>query len=188
MLPHRLRRLSRCTYLGHRFYFLTWLTKARRRVFLDAGIVAQCKQQFLRAAALTDFAIRAYTCMPDHLHLLVEGLTADADLRAFVKRGKQLSAYYTKRVTGSQLWVSGYFERIVRHDEDPQRFARYILLNPVRGKLSESVGSIPIRGQRLPVGPTFRSGGSLASKQLIRAANPGRSSPDSAALRDRRRP
>jgi putative transposase len=143
MLPHRLRRLSRCTYLGPRLYFLTLLTKARRRVFLDATIVAQCREQFLRAATLTDFAIRAYTYMPDHLHMLVEGLAHDADLRAFMKRGKQLSAYHTKRVTGSQLWVNGYLEWILRHDEDPQRFVRYILLNPVRAGLSDAPGQHP---------------------------------------------
>ena len=91
--------------------------------------------------------------MPDHLHMLVEGLTHDADLRAFMKRGKQLSAYHTKRVTGSQLWVSGYFERIVRHDEDPKRFARYILLNPVQARLSESVGQHPHTWAETPSRP-----------------------------------
>jgi hypothetical protein len=60
-----------------------------------------------------------------------------------MKRGKQLSAYYTKRVTGSQLWVSGYLERILRHDEDLQRFVRYIVLNPVRAELSDSPGQHP---------------------------------------------
>jgi putative transposase len=97
-------------------------------------------EQFLRAATQTRFAVRAYFFMPDHLHLLVEGITGDADFRQFMKRGKQLSGYHGKRMTGHRLWVAGYYERIVRHDEDPRRFTQYILLNPVRAKLADAVG------------------------------------------------
>ena len=70
--------------------------------------------------------------MPDHAHLLVRGLAADSYLPSFMKRAKQLSSFHVKRLTGRRLWAPGYYDRIVRHDEDPRRFVRYILINPVR--------------------------------------------------------
>ena len=81
--------------------------------------------------------------MPDHTHLLVRGLTGDADLRLFMKTAKQLSGYHIKQLTGRKPWTDGYFERVVRHDEDLRRFLDYILLNPVKAKLATSRGEHP---------------------------------------------
>ena len=143
MLPRRLRRLPGCTYLGPRVYFVTILTKARRRFFAEDRLAVMCKEQFLRAAKKQNFAIRAGTLMPDHTHLLVRGLTGGADLRSFMKMAKQLSGFHVKQLSGRRLWTDGYFERVVRHDEDLRRFVDYILLNPVKGKLAASVGEHP---------------------------------------------
>ena len=73
--------------------------------------------------------------MPDHLHLLVEGCTGQANLSAFMKMAKQLSAFHVKRRHGVRLWAKGYHERIVRVDEDPQRYVAYIRNNPVKARL-----------------------------------------------------
>lgn len=143
MHPRRLRRLPGCSYLGPRLYFVTILTKARQRVFVDGALVTACLEQILRAATRTRFAVRAYSFMPDHLHLLVEGTTGGADFRQFMKRAKQLSGYHGKRITGHTVWAAGYYDRIVRHDEDPRRFTQYILLNPVRARLVDAVGKHP---------------------------------------------
>jgi len=73
--------------------------------------------------------------MPDHIHLLVEGTTSEANLRRFVKLSKQRSGFGFARVTGQRLWQDGYFERVLRKDEDAKEIARYILENPVRAGL-----------------------------------------------------
>ena len=99
--------------------------------------------QVRRAADQSCFRIRAGTVMPDHMHLLVEGRTAVADLIAFVKLAKQLSGYHAKRLTGRKVWSDGYHERILRHHEDPQRYVEYILLNPVKGRLVDAIGVHP---------------------------------------------
>jgi putative transposase len=143
MLPRRLRRLPGCTYLGPRVYFVTILTKARRRFFAEDRLAVVCKEQVLRAAKKRGFAIRAGTLMPDHTHLLVRGLTGDADFCSFMKMAKQLSGFYVKQLTGRTLWTDGYFERVVRHDEDLSRFVDYILLNPVKARLAASLGQHP---------------------------------------------
>ena len=39
--------------------------------------------------------------------------------------------------------TDGYYERVVRHDDDLRRFADYILLNPVKAGLASSRGEHP---------------------------------------------
>ena len=67
--------------------------------------------------------------MPDHLHLLVEGLTDGADCRAFIQRAKQFSGFYFKKAHGKRLWQRYGFERVLRNDEFMLSVARYILEN-----------------------------------------------------------
>ena len=92
------------------------------------------------------FAVIAYCFMPDHLHALVEGITEVADLREFLRIFKQRSSFYSKRATGIELWQRGYFERVLREEEDTFAVARYLLGNPVRSGLVESPGEYPFLG------------------------------------------
>ena len=56
--------------------------------------------------------------MPDHVHLLVEGLTDDADVRAFVAAAKQKSGFDFSVRDGRRLWQKGYYERVLRDEEE----------------------------------------------------------------------
>lgn len=52
-----------------------------------------------------------------------------------MKLFKQLAGYRVKKLTGQPLWQKGYFDRIVRAEEDLADFAGYIFANPVRAGL-----------------------------------------------------
>jgi len=80
--------------------------------------------------------IDAYCFMPDHLHLLAT--SNGSDIRIFVKRYKQVSGYWFRRMTGDPLWQKSYYDHVVRTDEDLERGAEYILDNPVRAHLCRS--------------------------------------------------
>ena len=67
-------------------------------------------------SALFEFAIFAYCFMPDHVHLLVFSESENADLRAFVKRFKQMSGFAYRHDHGQSLWQPGYHERVLRGD------------------------------------------------------------------------
>jgi putative transposase len=69
--------------------------------------------------------------MPDHAHLLVEGLSASSDLKRFAKMAKQRSGGVHRRCCGQRLWQEGYFERVLRDGDDPAAIARYIIENPI---------------------------------------------------------
>jgi REP element-mobilizing transposase RayT len=69
--------------------------------------------------------------MPDHLHLLVEGLTPRSDLRQFVKMAKQRSGGLYSRRNRRRLWQGGYFDYVLREIDDPAQIAKYLVSNAV---------------------------------------------------------
>ncbi len=85
--------------------------------------------------------------MPDHLHVLMEAEDEQADLRRAVAMFKQRSAYAYRTVHRSRLWQEGYFDRVLRDDEQTLDVVAYIVGNPVRAhlcrdlRLSPSIGS-----------------------------------------------
>jgi REP element-mobilizing transposase RayT len=92
------------------------------------------RDQLLRWASVLDIEICAYTVMPDHVHLLAR-VTAGT-LSGFVGRWKQATGYIWKRSGNRQpLWQRGFYDRVLRHDEDPRRVAAYIACDPVRTRL-----------------------------------------------------
>ena len=141
--PHRLRGFS---YQGFHRYFLTFCTFERRPHFADAAIVAVALSQILRVAANEQFALLAYTFMPDHAHLLIEGMSVDADARRFMTRAKQGSGYVVAQRDGRRLWQRYGFEHLLRDDEATVSVARYILENPVRARLVTSPQDYPHSG------------------------------------------
>ena len=84
--------------------------------------------------------------MPDHIHLLVEGETEDADLANFVRVFKQQSSFAWRQEHEEQLWQRGYFDRVLREEEDTVTVARYVLDNPVRARIVESPQDYPYLG------------------------------------------
>ena len=91
-------------------------------------------------------AVIAYCFMPDHLHLLVEGLSEGADFRNFMRLFKQGSSYQWKQRYRRELWQRSYFDHVLRDDEDTIAVARYILGNPVRAGLVSSPEDYPFLG------------------------------------------
>jgi REP element-mobilizing transposase RayT len=78
--------------------------------------------------------VLAYTFMPDHLHLLLQG-SERSDFVRFMKRFKQDTAFSFKRLTGEPLWQKGYHDHILRREEDLVDVAQYIAANSVRAGL-----------------------------------------------------
>lgn len=71
---------------------------------------------------------------------------APAQLPAFAQRAKQLSGYYGLQQAGAPIWQAGYFEHVLREDEDTRRVAGYILANPVRAGLVANPEDYPFSG------------------------------------------
>lgn len=81
--------------------------------------------------------------MPDHAHLLVEGLEERSDLQRFSKLAKQRSGGIHARLTGKRLWQEGYYDRVLREGDDILTLTRYVLNNPIRAGLVANAKDYP---------------------------------------------
>ena len=142
-------RLDRAHYIGLTRYFLTTCTRNRRRLFENPCIVAVATDQLLRAAEEQQFAVLAYCFMPDHVHVLAEGQARTSDLLRFARTWKQRCAVRVRAAIDVDLWQDGFYDHVLRGEEDSLAVAAYIVANPVRAGLVKSVTEYPYSGSSL---------------------------------------
>ena len=133
LLPQRKSpRLPPENYHGCRFYFVTLCCFHRRKTF---GLPSRCEwllNLIQSEAAARNFAVPAYCIMPDHCHLLLQGLDGTCDVLRLLKSLKIKTSRRFLQLTGQPLWQRAFFEHILRRPEEVQSVAWYIWLNPVR--------------------------------------------------------
>lgn len=127
-------------------YVITTVTHHRQPLFQDLW-AGRCVVNALRVACARGLADSlAFVVMPDHLRWMVrlgEGASL-GPMMASVKAnaGRLVNAHRNR--SGSPLWQRGYHDHAVRRDEDLRRLARYIVANPVRTGLADSIGDFPL--------------------------------------------
>jgi putative transposase len=139
-------RIKGFSYLGAYRYFVTFCTLERRAVFTDIGLGRLVIVQFRRTCRQEKFAILAYCLMPDHAHLLLEGTNAASNLAALIKSAKQSSGQRFAARMKRPLWEEGFHDHVLRPEENPKIFARYIIENPMRAGLVKSPLDYPLSG------------------------------------------
>ena len=122
-------------------YFITFATLRRlelppssRDIVLDTIVHDHRIAYWLHCAVV----------MPDHAHLVATPYENSA-LSAFMQRIKSISSHRTNRALGRRgtLWVDESFDRVIRADENIRRTCEYVVANPVRAGLVESVDDYP---------------------------------------------
>ena len=132
-------------YKGRYRYFLTLCT-ADKDIFTKDEVVKGVMGYLREVSERSGFAIWAYCFMPDHLHLLVEGIEDGSDFRKFVSMFKQGTGFYFRRKFDRRLWQINYFEHVLRKEEVTEQVMRYILENPVRKGLAADYKAYPFSG------------------------------------------
>jgi len=90
--------------------------------------------------------------MPDHVHLVVEGLTDAADMQRFVKIAKQRVVYSLREEHAVRdVLQEGYYDWVLRAEESTEDVIRYVLDNPVRARLVEKPEDYPFSGSAFPL-------------------------------------
>jgi REP element-mobilizing transposase RayT len=92
------------------------------------------------------FALPAYCLMKDHVHLVLEGLSEASDLRRLVSGWKQATGYSYKQATGHNLWMTGYYDRVLHDGESTLDAVLYVLRNPVTAGLAQKIGDYEFAG------------------------------------------
>ncbi len=133
--PH----LKNFDYRDRYRYFVTICTDSKKNVFVENDqLIAKMISFLARTGEKQYFTTWVYCFMPDHLHLLVEGVNEHSDLKNFIKEFKQKTGYWfthEEASAGEKLWQPGYYEHVLRKEEDTSEVLRYILNNPVRKEL-----------------------------------------------------
>ena len=90
--------------------------------------------------------------MPDHLHLVVEGRTDNADLQRFVKIAKQRVVYSLRDEHGvHSIWQEGYHDWVLRPHQSTEDVVRYVLNNPIRAGLVARPEDYPFSWSKYPL-------------------------------------
>ena len=84
--------------------------------------------------------------MPDHLHLLAEGLDTSSNLLLFIRSFKRRTSLQFANQSHSPLWQKKFYDHILRPDDHPDSIAWYIWLNPVRATLAQTPQDYPYSG------------------------------------------
>lgn len=138
----RLRR-GRVSEAG-RVYLVTFVARDRARHFADAAIARSACRAIHDPRNSRGARILCWVLMPDHCHALVE-LTGGVELSSVVSRLKACVAREVNRTSGraGSLWMAGFHDRAMRHDDDLVEASRYIVANPLRASLVDEVGQYP---------------------------------------------
>lgn len=112
-----------------------------RDIFTEQSLNRRVIGILKTASRLHGYDLLAYCLMPDHLHVLVQAGESPRNLRDFVRRFKSFSSATTRSVatpvaTKIMLWQRGFYEHIIRKDEDVGDVADYIMGNPARKGLA----------------------------------------------------
>jgi REP-associated tyrosine transposase len=139
-------RIPGFPYVGLQRYFLTFCTEQRRLVFTCGAAVGPVLEQIRQSSTRHGFANLAYCFMPDHVHLLLEGRREDADLCPCVSDAKQRSGFEFRQSAPYRLWQTGYYDHVLRDEDNVFAVVRYIFENPVRAGLASGVGEYKVCG------------------------------------------
>jgi len=148
-IKERKHRLSREAYMGRVRCTFTICVRERRKLFVSDRIFHAVQDTLLEAVLRTDCDAHVYLFMPDHCHLLIEGKSEESDLWQCVVDFKRKSGYRLTRNHALEEWQKGFYDHILRQDEDLIRQAKYILGNPLRKGLVEDWKVYPYKGSTL---------------------------------------
>ena len=125
-------RLGDFSYKGYYRYFITLRCYGQASYFTDSKLIAKALLALHETAEQKNFHTWAYCFMPDHIHLLIEGKTENADMIKFISIFKQKAAFWFNSRYNTKLWQPSYYDHVLRKDEATSAVARYIFENPVR--------------------------------------------------------
>ena len=135
-------RVGRYSESGQ-LYLLTCQVEKRAVVFDDLWLARLVVRQFRLIEEEGLATSLAWVVMPDHIHWLIE--LQRGSLGGLMQRFKSRSALavHRARQTSGRFWQPGFHDRALRREEKIRDVARYIIANPLRAGLVNSVRDYP---------------------------------------------
>jgi REP element-mobilizing transposase RayT len=141
---HRLRKGR--TSRPQQIYLLTTVCAERQCWFDDTRIAGATMNVLQEKRLWRDSIPLCWVLMPDHFHLLLQ-LGDDESLPAFMNRLKSITSRTARalRDDSTAVWMAGYHDHALRSEEHVHDAVRYILENPMRAGLADSIETYPYR-------------------------------------------
>ena len=125
-------------------YHITIGTHQNQNFFTKPSINHHIIGVLKDSSKIYGYRLIAYCLMPDHLHILTQAGENPKDLREFMRGFKSFCSVAapmpTNNVTDNKLWQRGFYEHILRVEENVAEVAEYILNNPIRKGLVRDRG------------------------------------------------
>lgn len=139
-------RLAQPSYRGPRLYFVTICAENRKGAFDRPDLIAQLLAVLQKQCKTHLFDVYAYCFMPDHMHLLLVGLSERSELQGLIRAFKGESAAVARECGVRNLWQKGFYDHVVRSGKNLGDVASYIFDNPVRAGLVKQFTEWPYSG------------------------------------------
>jgi REP element-mobilizing transposase RayT len=131
------KKLKHINLEGHA-YFVTTNAQHKQKIFLDTRIadIVMSALFFLRDKGY--YRLYSFVIMPDHLHMII----LPQKNKTLSQIMHSLKSYTAKKIIdllgrSGKVWQDGFYERVIRREDDLREKAGYIENNPVRKKLVE---------------------------------------------------
>jgi len=109
-------------------------------LYLKRLDIAQMVVEAIRYRDPAQYLLHSFVVMPNHVHMLITPKMPVAAIMQSLKRFTGRQANRMLGLTGSPFWQDESYDRQVRGDEEFERIARYIEMNPVHAGLVSSAG------------------------------------------------
>jgi len=145
-----LPRLEPNHYRGLAMVHWTMTIQDRRTGWLDSSRHANFREALLHTLVRYEMLCPAYCLMPDHIHLILMGMTANADQRLAVEFFRRL----TNQLLAPFSWQREPYDHVMReHERERGAFStacHYIFANPVRAGLAAKWEDYEFSGACIP--------------------------------------
>ncbi len=133
--------------LPNHTYLLTTVCEHRRPRFANADCAAAGAEALREQRLWRDSTLLCWVLMPDHLHVLLT-LGESESLAHMMNRIKSVTSRAARSADSVEhpVWMPGFHDRALRRSVDLRVVVRYVLANPIRSGLVESVDEYPYWG------------------------------------------
>jgi putative transposase len=130
-----IRAKVRRLYLPDVYYFITCVLANRTPVLGDERHMALFRETLREVKKLHPFTMTAYAFLPDHFHLLifVPAATNISNLMKSIKWNFTLNYKTANQIKHPvKLWQRGFWDHVIRDEQDFVNHFHYIHYNPVK--------------------------------------------------------
>jgi putative transposase len=139
-------RLKLSEYYGLVRASFTICTQKRQVVFVNSEVInvfigmllISCRQHLCKNLV--------FIFMPDHLHLVLEGINKNSNLWKAIVLFKQKTGYWFSKNMPKIKWQKDFYDHIHRSESELITHVLYMLNNPVRKKMVENWQDYPFKG------------------------------------------